>query len=66
MAMKNWYESKLVWMGVLTALLGIIPLVQEMVSKGPVDFTAVLTLLSGVIVVVLRVWTSQPIDPIQK
>jgi hypothetical protein len=64
--MKNWYESKLVWMGVLTALLGIIPLVQEMISKGPVDATALLTLLSGVIVVVLRVWTNTPIDPIQK
>jgi hypothetical protein len=63
---KAWYQSKLVWMGVLTALLGIIPLVQEMIDKGPVDTTAILTLVSGVIVIALRVWTNSPINPIQK
>jgi hypothetical protein len=63
---KPWYQSKLVWMGVLTALLGIIPLVQEMIDKGPVDTTAILTLVSGVIVIALRVWTNSPINPIQK
>jgi hypothetical protein len=63
---KPWYQSKLVWMGVLTALLGIIPLVQEMINKGPVDTTAILTLVSGVIVIALRVWTNSPINPIQK
>jgi hypothetical protein len=66
MTTKKWYESKLVWLGVLTALLGIIPLVQEMIAKGPVDVTAILTLISGIVVVVLRVWTNTPIDPIQK
>jgi hypothetical protein len=66
METKKWYQSKLVWMGVLTALLGIIPLVQEMIDKGPVDTTAILTLVSGVIVIALRVWTNSPINPIQK
>jgi hypothetical protein len=66
MVTKAWYTSKMVWLGVLTALLGIIPLVQEMIAKGPVDLVAVLTLISGVIMVVLRVITNTPIAPIEK
>jgi len=66
METKAWYTSKMVWLGVLTALLGIIPLVQEMIAKGPVDLVAVLTLISGVIMVVLRVITNTPIAPIEK
>jgi hypothetical protein len=63
---KQWYESKLVWVGVATVLLGVIPLVQEMLAKGPVSIDSVLTVISGAIVVILRVWTNTPIAPIQK
>jgi hypothetical protein len=64
--MKPWYESKMVWVGVATVLLGVIPLVQEMIAKGPIDVNSVLTVISGAIVVILRVWTNSPIEPIEK
>jgi hypothetical protein len=66
METKPWYTSKLVWIGVATVLLGVIPLVQEMISKGPIDVNSVLTVISGAIVVILRVWTNTPIEPISK
>ena len=66
METKKWYESKLVWLGVLVALQGIIPLVIDLVQKGQFDATGFLTLLSGIILVVLRVITNDPILPIQK
>jgi len=66
METEAWYESKMLWVGVGTTLLRVIPLIQEMIAQGPVDLTAVLTLVSGVVIVLLRVWTSDPIAPIEK
>ena len=53
---KKWYQSKLVWLGVITTLLGVLPLVQQLVSQAsiqPADFVA---LFSGILTVILRVW----------
>ena len=54
--MKAWYQSKLIWLGILITLQGAIPLVQEMLAKGPVDSQSVLALVSGILVIVIRVW----------
>jgi len=63
MQTKTWYTSKLFWVGVLITLQGIIPLVQDMLNKGPITADSVLVLLSGLTVVVLRVWfTDTPIQ----
>jgi hypothetical protein len=57
---KKWYQSKLVWTGVLTTVLGILPLVATYVKLiAPttaliVDGTVVL--ISGIATVVIRVW----------
>ena len=60
---KPWYQSKVVWLGVATTLLGVIPVIQEMIAKSPVNADSVLTALAGAIVVILRVWfTNAPIE----
>lgn len=57
---KKWYQSKLVWLGVLTTLLGIFPLVNvyiHAVAPGAelvVEATG--AFLAGIITVVLRIW----------
>jgi hypothetical protein len=53
---KKWYASKMVWLGILITLQGLIPLVVEFLEKGPVSPAAVGSLLSGILVVILRVW----------
>jgi hypothetical protein len=58
-----WYKSKIVWLGVITTVAGILPLVSSLLSQtaiAPADFVA---LFSGVLTVILRVWFMQ--GPVQ-
>jgi hypothetical protein len=56
----KWYQSKLVWLGLLTTLLGVFPLVNEYVKiiapAALVTVEASLTLVAGIVTVILRVW----------
>jgi hypothetical protein len=56
METKAWYESKIVWAGVVTTLIGALGVVQEVLAKGPVDQNAVILMASGVLTVIFRVW----------
>jgi hypothetical protein len=56
MATKPWYQSKIIWLGVLMTLLGVVPLVNSLLQKGvpaPTDFVE---LAGGILTVILRVW----------
>jgi len=53
---KKWYQSKLVWLGVIITLQGLIPLVTELLAKGTVSPADVGVFASGVLAVILRVW----------
>jgi hypothetical protein len=75
MSPKNVTESKLVWFGVLQLLIGlagglpeIVAFVQKFTAENPVDWSDagqvvpwVLMLVSGIITIVLRAITKQPI-----
>lgn len=53
---KKWYESKLLWIGVLTSAVGILEVLTvwlEAAQFQPQDFTM---LIVGVLTVVMRVW----------
>jgi len=52
---KNWYESKVVWVNAITTLIAVMSLFadQEMLSG---DAKAYVLLAVGVLNVVLRVW----------
>lgn len=54
--MKKWYESKLVWLGVIQSLIGMLAVLGEYLSKGDFSPVAVVTLVSGFLTVILRVW----------
>lgn len=55
--MKPWYQSKIVWLGVIQTLLGALDVVKDALSKGsdltPLDFSLI---ASGVLTVIMRVW----------
>ena len=57
---KPWYASKVVWMGVITTLLGVLPLVNVYANVvAPQTVTIVAgtgALISGILTVILRVW----------
>ena len=59
--MKAWYESKTLWLNVITALIAVLTLLQDNPVIPPVAQPYIL-LVVGVLNVVLRVWfTDQPI-----
>jgi len=58
---KLWYQSKVFWLGVITTLLGIIPIVTELASQTAVTPAALGTAATGILIVIVRVWfTDQP------
>lgn len=61
--MKAWYDSKIVWVGVITTLLGVLGLFQEWYAKGDFSVPGIIGFVIGVLLIVLRVWfTDTPID----
>jgi hypothetical protein len=67
---KVWWKSKIVWTSVGVILLGLIPLANEFLKvvapSALVIVDAVLTFVAGVIILICRVITDNPIDPIAK
>jgi hypothetical protein len=61
--MVKWYESKTVWMGIITTAIGALGLLAEYLSKGDFSASAATLLGVGVLNIVLRVWfTNAPIE----
>ena len=56
---KFWYESKLVWLGVITTLIGALQLVAEFLKAGTFSPDSVVLLVVGILGVVLRVWFTE-------
>lgn len=54
---KKWYESKTVWLGVITAIVGIFSFLESQYPQMGIFVT-----LSGVMGIVLRVFSSTPIE----
>ena len=61
--MKKWYQSKMVWLGIITTLIGALSLVSDLLNKPTVSPQDIILLLSGILGIVLRVWfTTQPVS----
>lgn len=62
--MKAWYQSKVFWLGTITTLLGIIPIVTELAAQTALTPAAIGTALTGILIVVVRVWfTDSAVTP---
>lgn len=56
MVTKAWYQSKIVWLGIITTLLGVVPILVELAKAYNVDAVAVGTAVIGILMVIVRVW----------
>lgn len=54
--MKAWYESKIVWVGVLETAIGALQLFSEWYSASDFSVPGVVNLVIGVLLIVLRIW----------
>ena len=61
MTEKSWYKSKIVWLGVITTLLGVLPLIDELFRQSPITIPSIITLITGVLIVIVRVWFTDPL-----
>ena len=63
---KTLWQSKTFWANVLTTFIGILGVVagQEWIAEHPTLVSVIVT-VTGVLNVLLRTVTSQPIDPVQ-
>lgn len=53
---KAWYTSKLFWLGILTTVLGVVPILTELASQTSVTPAAVGTAVTGIVMVIVRIW----------
>jgi len=53
---KKWYQSKLVWLNVISTGIGALNLVAEYLSANEFSSAGMALLFSGMLGVVLRVW----------
>lgn len=62
--MKAWYQSKVFWLGVITTLLGAIPIISDLASQTAITPAMIFTALTGILIVVVRVWfTDSAVTP---
>lgn len=60
---KIWYQSKLVWLGVIQTLIGGLGVIGEFLQKGDYSPFALTIVATGILTVALRVWfTNTPIQ----
>lgn len=63
--MKKWYQSKILWLNIASAILAVLMLFQETGFDLTADQTRWLMLAIGIVNVFLRMVTSQAIAPIR-
>ena len=56
MITKPWYQSKLVWLGIIQTLIGIAGLLADFFGAGNFTAQAITLLVMGALTVVMRVW----------
>ncbi|MCP4537844.1 MAG: hypothetical protein GY832_11935 [Chloroflexi bacterium] len=53
---KKWYTSKMVWLGIIEFVMGVLGLLAPFFDAGNFTAGAIVSLLMGVLTIVLRVW----------
>lgn len=62
--LKNWFESKQVWLGIILTILGIATYFADPTHAVTATLTSLSMAVIGIAQVVLRIWfTSEPISP---
>lgn len=54
--MKPWYTSKLVWLGIISTLIGALQLVASLLAQSTITSSDITLLIVGILGVILRVW----------
>jgi uncharacterized membrane protein HdeD (DUF308 family) len=62
---KPWWVSKTFWVGVLTALIGLLSFLNEMPFMAAVPWlSSAILFLAGILMIILRFLTNKAVTPI--
>jgi len=53
---KPWYQSKIVWLSVITALISGLEIFSEWYSKGDFSIPGIISLIISILLIVVRVF----------
>lgn len=53
---KYWWESKLVWLGILETIIGVATFLADWLRESDYSPASVALLVAGIATVILRVW----------
>lgn len=56
MGSKFWYESKLVWLGVLQTLIAVGQALAVYLEAGDFSPSSLVLFVTGILTIILRVW----------
>ncbi len=57
---KLWYQSKLVWLGVIQTLVGALTVISDFLQSGKqLDSLGIVLIVTGILTVILRVWFTE-------
>jgi len=56
METKKWWESKIVWLGIIETLIGVLQIVQQQIEVGSLNGAGVVNILIGALTIIMRVW----------
>lgn len=59
---KQWYQSKTIWIGVLSFLIGLTGLLVPFFKEAVFTAASITALVEGALMIVLRLVTNQPIN----
>lgn len=53
---KKWFQSKIIWLGIIETIISLSELVSEFLSTGDTSAIALVGLVNGIAVIVARKW----------
>jgi len=59
---KEFWKSKLFWLGIIQTLIAVLGLIADWLEAGNYTEPSVIMLVSGILTIVLRIWfTDSPV-----
>jgi hypothetical protein len=53
---KLWYQSKLVWLGILQTVIAILLSASDLLAKGTITPSDITIFLAGILTIIIRIW----------
>jgi hypothetical protein len=53
---KLWYQSKLVWIGIIQTAIAVLLSASDLLQKGAITPADITIFLAGILTIIMRIW----------